>query len=287
VAVLHLQGPIVLEESGRSPSIQARKVLPILRRLREDEGVGAVVLHVDSPGGSALASDLMWREVDQLRRSKPVVAAFEDVAASGGYYLSAPAQEIVARPTTLTGSIGVFGGKLVMAEGLRKVGVHSQEILGAPNANLFSPSRHFTADQRQRFKASLQRFYDGFVERVADGRGVDEDEIEPHCRGRVWTGRAALERKLVDRHGDLEHAVDRARILAGLTPGAFLRQDISGYRPPLMSRLAQRAMRTTVAAEALGWAEQLVLGPVRPLLEVVARHQGQVLAMLPFDLRPR
>ncbi|MEQ1505889.1 MAG: S49 family peptidase, partial [Myxococcota bacterium] len=159
VTVLHLQGPIVLDDRQSGASIGARKVAPILRRLREDDRVGAVVLHVDSPGGSALASDLIWREVSELRRRKPVVASFEDVSASGGFYLAAPANAIFVRPATLTGSIGVFGGKLVLGEGLRKLGVHTSEILGAPNANLFSPSRQFSPDQRDRFRASLQRFY--------------------------------------------------------------------------------------------------------------------------------
>ena len=190
VAVLHLQGPIMLEDGGgRGPVIAARKVVPLLQSLRENDHVAAVVLHIDSPGGSVLASDLIWREVAQLRRQKTVVASFEDTAASGGFYIAAPAQEIVVRPGTVTGSIGVFGGKLVMAEGLRKAGVHSREVLGAANANLYSPSRRFTDKQRDRFRASLERFYDGFVKRVAEGRERPEEDVELHCRGRVWTGR--------------------------------------------------------------------------------------------------
>lgn len=290
VSVLHLQGPVVVEEGSRGPSIAARKVAPILKALREDDDVGAVVLHINSPGGSALASDLIWREVDELRKTKPVVASFEDTAASGGYYLAAPAAEILVRPGTLTGSIGVFGGKLVMAEGLRRVGVHSREVLGAPNANLFSAAHHFSEPQRLRFRRSLQRFYDGFVQRVADGRGKEEAIIEPHCRGRVWTGRAALQRDLADRSGDLDDAVERARSLAGLSEGQFVRRDLSAYQLPLAARLTQAAMRRhapAALAPALRLAQRLLPGASGALAELILSHPEQPLAVLPFELEPR
>ncbi len=290
VGIVHLQGPIVLDDQGTGPSIRARKVVPLIKQLREDDKVGAVVLHVDSPGGSALASDLIWREVDQLRQAKPVVAAFEDVAASGGYYLAAPAAEIILRPATLTGSIGVFGGKLVMAEGLRKVGVHTQEVLGAPNANLFSSSRHFTDEQRTRFRSSLQRFYDGFVQRVSDGRGKPEEQIEPSCRGRVWTGRAAIERHLADQHGDLDVAIDRARLLAGLHEGQFSRRHVSAFHAPLWSKLAQVMLHRyapAALAPVASLAGRLLPAGAARLAEVVLAYPDEPLAMLPFDLRPK
>ena len=288
VSVLHLQGPVVMADQPNGPSISARKVTPILKALREDDNVGAVVLHIDSPGGSALASDLIWREVDELARSKPVVASFEDTAASGGYYVAAPAAEILVRPGTLTGSIGVFGGKLVMGEGLRKVGVHSREVLGAPNANLFSAARRFTDAQRDRFRASLQRFYDGFVQRVAAGRDTTEEAIEPHCRGRVWLGSAALERSLADAEGDLDRAVDRARRLAGLGERGFVRRDLASYQVPLGARLMQAAMRRYAPGALLSLArlaERTVGGGW--LVQTVLAHPEQPLAMLPFDVRPR
>jgi len=290
VTVLHLQGPIVMEDGQRGASIGARRVVPILQRLREDDRVGAVVLHVDSPGGSALASDLIWREVDQLRKKKPVVASFENVSASGGFYLSAPANAIFVRPGTLTGSIGVFGGKLVMGEGLRKVGVHTQEVLAAPNANLFSASRPFDAGQRGRFKASLQRFYDGFVSRVAAGRGRSADAVEPFCRGRVWTGRAALEHQLVDFQGALPEAIGKARDLAGLTERPIVRRDLIGHEKPLMGRLFQglfRQLSPVGSLRILGLLERVLIGPGAELAEVAMMHPGEPLAMLPFDVRIR
>ena len=290
VSVVHLQGPVVVDDNARGPTIAARKVLPLLKALREDDNVGAVVLHVDSPGGSALASDMIWREVDELKRRKPVVASFEDTAASGGYYLAAPASEIVVRPGTLTGSIGVFGGKLVMSEGLRKVGVHSREVLGAPNANLFTAAKPFSEPQRARFRASLQRFYDGFVDRVAKGRGASEADIEPHCRGRVWTGTAAKNRNLADREGNLDVAVDRARRLAGLSEGQFVRRNHATYSMPLGARMLQSMARRVApgATEPGAWfwrlLRQLIPAASSPLLEMAASHPGEPLAMLPYDI---
>ena len=204
VAVLHLEGPIVMEPGNSVQYIHGRKVASMVRRLREMDQISALVLNVNSPGGSAVASDLMWREIEQMGQSKPVVAVFDDVAASGGYYLSAPAAEIIARHGTLTGSIGVFGGKLVIGGLFRKVGVHAHSVQSGSQANYYSPHRRFTDQQRVRFRASLQRFYDGFVHRVASGRRRPLDEIEVHCRGRVWTGSDALERGLVDRLGNLD-----------------------------------------------------------------------------------
>jgi protease-4 len=272
--------------------IRARKVAPVLRSLRKDANVAAVVLHVNSPGGSALASDLLWREVEQLQQEKPVIAVFEDVAASGGYYLAAPAAEIIARPGTLTGSIGVFGGKLVVAGGMRKVGVHVQEISAAPNATLFSAGHPFTADQRVRFRASLQRFYDGFVQRVATGRRRSPEAVEPYCRGRVWTGKAANERGLIDRQGDLTDGEERARNLAGLSERNWRRVEWSTRKHGLLARALGGALRrTSPMGTSVGAGLEVVrafLGDgVAALASLVLRHASEPLAMLPFYLRIR
>ncbi|MBW1877128.1 MAG: S49 family peptidase [Deltaproteobacteria bacterium] len=295
IAILHLQGPIVVDDKTPAHTIRARQVVPLLRHLRDNEDIEAVVLHINSPGGSALASDIIWREVDLLRREKPVVASFEDVAASGGYYLAAPAVEIIARPGTLTGSIGVFGGKLVMGRAMRQLGVHTQGISSSPNANLFSASRPFTDDQRTRFRSSLQRFYDGFIDRVASGRRQPADVIEPHCRGRVWTGRLALRHGLVDRSGDLFEAVERARVLAGLHVGGYREVNVApSPRQNLMARVLSfllREIRPRLgdgAVERVAALMRVTLGStLTPMLDVVLAHPGEALAMLPFDLRPR
>ena len=279
IAVLHLDGTIVMESDGGGVNIAARTVVPMLRALREDDEVAAVVLNVNSPGGHALASDLMWREIDEMARSKPVVACFEDVSASGGFYLSAPAKEIFVRPGTLTGSIGVVGGKLVAGKGLRSVGVHVHEVAASPNATLFSPNRRFTDDQRARFRGSLQRFYDGFVGRVAAGRGKEAEEVEPHCRGRVWTGEQARTRGLVDRVGDLDDAIARARELASLTPGRFVVQHQSGDARTWAQKQVAEAMKRVRPGAAMALADLWMPRPLRAMVEVAVQHQGQPLAM--------
>jgi protease-4 len=290
VVVLHLEGAIVMDDRRAGTLIRARKVASILRGLREDDRVRAVVLHVNSPGGSALASDVIWREVELLQREKPVVAAFGDVAASGGYYLAAPVAEIVARPGTLTGSIGVFGGKLVAREGLRRLGVHAETVAAAPNTGVYSPTQAFTDAQRERFRGSMQRVYDGFVDRVAAGRRRPVDAVEPHCRGRVWTGQAALERGLVDRIGGIDVAVERARSLAGLSPHDCRRLDAS-VQPArsMLSRAVADAMRAAAPMGVLAFAEKLVgrvAGGAVPVLQLVAEHEAQPLALLPFVVDP-
>lgn len=283
VAILHLEGPIVLDKGGRTAHIHTRDVVEIVRALRKQDRVAAVVLNISSPGGHALGSDLIWRELSRLADDKPLVAAYEDVSASGGVYLSAPAHRIFARPSTITGSVGVFGGKIVLGEGMRRIGVHTQPVGHAPHAGYFSPSRPFTDAQRARFRAHLQRFYDGFVERVAVGRGRTPAQIEPACRGRVWTGHQAIAHGLVDELGDLNDAVRAARSLAELPQGAGI-VHVSGVpRRAMLQWLAQRVAPTA----AIGWLADLSgLGTLERYASLLARP-AQALALLPFELRLR
>jgi len=285
LAVLHLCGGIVMDDDSSRRLIRAREVVRKLKSLREDDRVKAVVLHVQSGGGSAVASDLMWREVSVLSEKKPVVASFSDVAASGGYYLAAPAEVIFARSTTLTGSIGVFGGKVVVGEGLRKLGVATQAIGASPNAFMFSASRAFTPAQRVQFRASLQRFYDGFVQRVASGRDRAVEVMEPHCRGRVWTGLDAHERGLVDEIGDLFQAVEGARVLADLQAKPYTRRDISLQPGSPVSRLVGMLFGKSVPMGARLWMDRIGAGG--GTLELLEAHRGVPLAMMPFTVQIR
>jgi protease-4 len=221
IAVVHLDGGVV--DGDGAPGAQviaARPVSKALDKLAEDDNVAAVVLAIRSPGGSATASDVIWRAVERLGRRKPVVAVFGDVAASGGYYIAAPAAEILVAPNTLTGSIGVVGGKLVVGDALARQGIHTELVLGAPGASYFSAETPFDDVQRVRFRASLERFYKGFVERVASGRKRPYDAVEPLARGRVWTGRRAVEVGLADRFGTVDDGIARAATLAGVTAPA-------------------------------------------------------------------
>lgn len=207
VGIVEVHGAIgVKGRSGDPDAISAA-----LRLARRDRRCVGVVLHVDSPGGSALASDQIHREVVRLKEKKPVVAFMGNVAASGGYYVSAPADLIFAEAVTITGSIGVIMTRLLARELLDTLGVRTEIVSRAPHAGMFSPSRELTADEQAILDREADGFYHAFVSIVAEGRGRAFEEVEPLARGRVWSGRDAAERGLVDRLGGLEDAISEVR----------------------------------------------------------------------------
>jgi protease-4 len=184
-----------------------------------DPSVKAVVLRVDSPGGSVLASDNIWEAVRSLNARKPVVVSMGDVAASGGYYIASPATEVIAAGTTLTGSIGVIGGKLVLGDTLTKIGVHTETMSRGKRATIGSPLTPFSEEERAVVEALMQDAYDLFVERIVSGRGMARDKVLAAAEGRVWTGSQALTQGLITRVGTLADAVERARALGSLPGG--------------------------------------------------------------------
>jgi protease-4 len=213
IAVLHASGVIASGVSNESPSGQvvgSDTMAEWLRTVRADNSIRAIVLRIDSPGGSAVASDIIWREVMLTREKKPVIASMSDVAASGGYYIAMPAHAIVAQPATLTGSIGVVLVRFVIDGTLDKVGVNIETVKQGRYADLFSPVRPFTPDERTKVLELMQATYDAFVERVAQGRNTTPERIDAIAQGRVWTGKQAQELGLVDELGGL----DRALVLA-------------------------------------------------------------------------
>jgi protease-4 len=194
-----------------------------LREAADDASVQAIVFRVSSPGGSAIASDQIWAAVEYAKAAgKPVVVSMGQYAASGGYYVSAGADWIVAQPTTITGSIGVLGGKLVVDDALRRyTGANLTELaVGAPYATAFSPSEPFTNSQREGFRRSLEAVYQDFTGKVAAGREMPIARVQEIARGRVWTGAQALRLDLVDSMGGLRTAVAKARELAEIAPDA-------------------------------------------------------------------
>ncbi|MFO0608369.1 MAG: signal peptide peptidase SppA [Polyangiales bacterium] len=216
VGVVEVRGPIVSEAGMAFGAVaDARRITGALRAAREDRSLGAVVLHVDTRGGSALASDVIAREVERLREKKPVVAYFADVAASGGYYVSALAREIVAQPLTVTGSIGVIALRLTASRALEKVGVNHEVIRRGERADLGSPFRALDDGDRAAFDREIDGLYDDFVGVVARGRGRPAGEVEPLARGRVYAGVDAHAVGLVDHLGGLDVALARARALDG------------------------------------------------------------------------
>jgi len=224
VALVQARGPIGSGRTRRSVmgrQLGSDSVTAELRAVLADDRARAVVLRVDSPGGSAVASEAIWREVCRVRDSgRPVVVSMGELAASGGYYIACPADVIVALPATLTGSIGVFGGKFVVDDLLNRAGLTAGSVEQGAHALMFSSRRGFSEDERQRLAATIDAIYDGFLAKVAAGRGRTVADIEAVARGRVWSGRDALERGLVDQLGGLDDAVRVARQRAGLPDDA-------------------------------------------------------------------
>ena len=218
IAIVHVTGAI-RDGKGRDDLLGgaaagAETVIKAIREAARDEAVAAIVLRIDSPGGSALASDLIWREVKQA--GKPVVASLSDIAASGGYYVAVAAERIVAAPGTLTGSIGVVGGKMAIGGGMEKLGIHTDVVSKGRNAGWLSPTEPFTEAGRAAFMGTMQDVYRLFTTKVAAGRRLDLEKVKTLAEGRVFTGRMAKEAGLVDRLGTLDDAVAEAKQLAGL-----------------------------------------------------------------------
>jgi protease IV len=223
VAVVTLEGTIVNGRGGPqflpfgASTVGADTIAAALREAAADDSVSAIVLRADSPGGSVTASETIWREVKRAReRGKPVVASMGAVATSGGYYVSMGADAIVANPGTITGSIGVFTGKLVVRDLKDRLGVGSDTVRTNANADAWSISAPFTPEQHAQVEAEADLVYTDFVQRVAEGRNLSIDAVDVVARGRVWTGADALERGLVDELGGFRTAVRRAKVLAGL-----------------------------------------------------------------------
>jgi protease-4 len=218
VEVVRVQGAIVAGRSRRGTAelAGAETVVAQLRRAADDGGVKAIVLRVESPGGDGLASDLIWREVVRARTRKPVIASMGDLAASGGYLAALGADAILAEPSTLTGSIGVFVLKPDLSRLLGKLGIGREAWARGANAQLGSPAKPWTAQERRAVERQIDAFYKLFVDRVAEGRRLPRERAEAVAGGRVWTGKQAVERGLVDALGSLEDAIALAAQGAGV-----------------------------------------------------------------------
>ena len=213
-----------------------------LRAVADNDKVKAVVLRVDSPGGSYVASDAIRNEVLRLRSTgRPVIASMGSVAASGGYFVAMPADVIVAQPGTITGSIGVLTGKGVVRDALARIGISQEAVSEGTNARMYSAQEEFTDEQWARLEETLDRIYKDFVAKAAQDRGLPEEQLEALARGRVWTGADAHARKLVDELGGFQHALTLACNRAGLD-----RDEIGLASVPHRNLLDQlRAPRTT------------------------------------------
>ena len=274
-------------------------VIEHLTEAREDDDVAAVILRVDSPGGSALASDLIWREVERVRERKPVIVSMGGYAASGGYYIACSADSIFAGRGTLTGSIGVFAGKMDWSGLYRKLGVHREFIHRGENALMLTDAGGFTPGQRELFQAQLERFYERFLAKVATGRGLTRDAAHAVARGRVWTGLQARDAGLVDDLGGLARALDAARAMIGAAPDDRLR--VRTYTEPLswLERAMLDALRTRAGralATAAGDGPTAVPEPLASVVQALLRAgfadaapllDGRPVALMPWREVPR
>jgi protease-4 len=282
VAVVHAIGPIRSGRSGRGPlsaAMGSDTVAAALRAAAADERARAILLRVNSPGGSYVASDTIWREVVRARaRGKPVVVSMGNVAASGGYFIAMPADVIVAQPGTITGSIGVITAKPVLSGLLDRAGISTDSVAEGAHATMFAPTRPFSEDEWAKVNAWLDRIYADFTGKVAAARRLTPAHVEEVARGRVWTGADALDRGLVDELGGLDVAAGHARRRAGLPADAPLRlfprtSPLDRLRPgagEAAAGLAQSWLAESGLAEAWGpvaaIAARAGLPPSGPLL---------------------
>jgi protease-4 len=224
IAVIYVDGDITDGKSRAVPLLGTslaggETLIEAVTAARNDPRVGAIVLRIDSPGGSALASELIAREVFATRGVKPVVCSMSNLAASGGYFVAAGCDVIFAEPMTITGSIGIFSGKFDVGGLARKLGVTTDTFKRGKRSDLESMFRPYTDDERAVLEGNLRYMYGRFVGAVAEGRGMKQDEVDAVGRGHVWTGEQAMPIKLIDRFGGLGDALDEARRRMGLGAG--------------------------------------------------------------------
>ena len=253
-----------------------------IRAARDDDAIKAIILRVDSPGGVAVAADMMWREIDLASAEKPVIVSMSDLAASGGYYIAVPADAIVAHPGTLTGSIGVYGGKYVAGETLDKLGVNVEVVTDGAHADLFSPTTHFSDSAREAVQAQIDDTYERFLQVVADGRELSRAQVHQMARGRVWTGRQAYDNGLVDELGGFHRAIEVAKTEAGIAADSPI--ELVTYPQP---RTFFEVLRNSFGVGASRGALGVLMSPFTNMLRDVLGPwplgyvQGAPMALMP------
>jgi len=289
VALVTASGEIVPGRSRVGPGgewlLGSETLMAALEQARSRRAVRAIVLRIDSPGGDAQASDEIWHEVMRCRRVKPVIASLSDYAASGGYYIAVGADTIVAQAATVTGSIGIYGGKFNISGLLHKIGLSVETVSRGRHAEMLSPFRDFTPEESASFHRHLDAFYRGFVARVAENRQRPAAYVDSVGRGRVWSGVAARERGLVDALGGLEHAFAAARAKADLPADQEL---VVERYPKVHYSFFQRMLDVYLSDDDEGAVATQPLPEALRLWMAAARFPaGSALALMPFTLRIR
>ena len=292
IALIYASGMILVgKSSGESiigeATMGSETVVKHLREANDDKTVKAIVLRVDSPGGSALASDLIWREVTRIE--KPIVASMGDVAASGGYYISMGAEKIFAEPGTITGSIGVTGGKFVLGGLMDKLGVTTDTITVGKNGTILSMTTPFSETEKAAMQRLMDETYKQFVGKAAEGRKKSFDDIEKLAGGRVYTGRQAKKLGLIDELGTLGDAIASAKRLGGISEDAKTEMLIlpkpQGLLESILGPLEDRDISTSIKLDLGGFMPEAIRPVVRKLntLSKLMSKEPAVLVM-PFDL---
>jgi protease-4 len=286
IALVVAEGEIVDGRSSEGAfggrTVGDRTLVEALREIRGRHNIRAVVVRIDSPGGSGNASDAVWQELRRLRRDKPVIVSMGDVAASGGYYIACGADAIVADPATITGSIGVFGGKLNVLGLYRKLGLNVETVTRGKHAAMWSPFSDFDAEEVALYQKSLDQFYDVFLARVAEGRKLTPAVVDSVGQGRVWSGLAAKGIGLVDRYGGLHEAMELARVRAHIDAGADIVLDV--YPRPKKT-FFQRWLGGVFDEPDQDDTRFPGLVQFRHWLSLAKSPAGEIMALLPYAIR--
>ena len=294
VAVIYATGDIGSGQSENSPtgdqSIGSDTLAKALNDARDDNTIKAIVIRVDSPGGSGLASDIIWHAVDSAKQKKPVVISMGDVAASGGYYIAVGANKIIAQPSTITGSIGVVAGKPVMKGFYDWIGITNEYVLRGKQAGMFRETEKFTPEERAKFEELVKNtYYNDFVPKVAKGRNKDVAYIDSVGQGRVWTGAQAKEKALVDEFGGLDRAIEVAKQLANIPADKGVHRVILPYPRTFLQDLLSSGDETSVQVKQ----QQAVLASLPEDARRALRFtrvldqmkSGQSMLRMPFEIR--
>lgn len=296
LAVIYATGGIESGSSQNSPSgeqsIGSDTVAKALNDAAADKTIKAIVLRVDSPGGSGLASDIIWRAVEQAVQKKPVVVSMSDVAASGGYYISASASKIIAQPSTITGSIGVVAGKPVMRGFYDWLGLSNEYVLRGKTAGMFRATEKFSDEERVKFEEWIKTtYYRDFIPKVAKGRSKDPEYIDSVGQGRVWTGAQAKDRGLVDEFGGLDKAIDVAKQLAKIPADKGVERVILPYPTTFLQQLLNTSDNSNTQVEQQRAVFAALPEDARRALRFMAlmdqMKHGESMMLMPYDLRIR
>jgi protease-4 len=288
IAVIYAVGTIASGEGPSGDVAGSDTLVEYINQAADDRLVKAIVLRVDSPGGSSIASDVIWRALMLAREEKPLIVSMGDLAASGGYYIAMPGHVIVAQPGTLTGSIGIYTGKFAIGGTLEKLGASMEAVSEGKMAEMDSPARPFTEEERAKVEDQVQTFYDQFITKVAEARKTTPEKIDAVARGRVWTGRQAKKIGLVDELGGLDRAVaiakDRAKIAAGTDVELVLYPPRASLFDALSHPLGQTEESSSLRSALALFApsERRVMRQVLAPMRLLSGGRREPLALMPF-----